>query len=114
VSRDCAGGKAMRRGIVAEVSIERCGLNSYGSKMSAITATIQIEDDAAEIVADMLRQFPKRSRVKLAISEVPLPAAVPDLDEYRRIIASAREKVPRIVDGTTAETMKILREGEEG
>jgi hypothetical protein len=35
---------------------------------SAISATIQVEDDGSTVVAEMLRQFPKVSRVQLAIS----------------------------------------------
>lgn len=81
--------------------------------MSAISATLQIEDDASAIVADMLRQFPKGSLVKLDICEVPAPGPVPSLDEYRRTIAVAREKAPRSPWRTTAEAMSALREGEE-
>ena len=65
------------------------------------------------VVTDMLRQLPKGSRVKLAISEVPPATPVPSLEEYRQMIAVARQKAPRGPWATTAETMKILREGEE-
>ena len=82
--------------------------------VSAISATLQIEDDASTIVAEMLRQFPKGSRVKLDISEVPALGPVPGLDEYRRVIALAREMAPRGPWKTTAEAMHALREGEEG
>ena len=82
--------------------------------MSAISATLQIEDDASTIVADMLRQFPKGSRVKLDICEVPPLGPVPTLDEYRRAIALARECAPGSPWKTTAEAMSALREGEEG
>ena len=81
--------------------------------MSAITATLAVEDDVATVVANMLRQFPKGSRVKLAISEVPATAPVPSLDEYRRLVAAARQQAPGSPWKTTAETMKALREGEE-
>jgi hypothetical protein len=81
--------------------------------MSAITATLDVEDDITAIVTNMLRQFPKGSRVKLAISEVPPATPVPSLDEYRQTIAAARQKAPRGPWATTAETMKALREGEE-
>ena len=81
--------------------------------MSAITATLAVEDDVATVVANMLRQFPKGSRVKLAISAVPPAAPVPDLAEYRQMIAAARQQAPRSPWQTTAETMKALREGEE-
>lgn len=80
--------------------------------MSAITATLDVEDDVSTVVAEMMRQFPKGSRVKLAISEVPPAAAVPSLDEYRQMIAAARQKAPRSPWKTTAETMNALREGE--
>jgi hypothetical protein len=65
------------------------------------------------VVTDMLRQFPKGSRVKLAISEVPPATPVPSLEEYRQLIAAARKQAPRGPYATTAETMKALREGEE-
>ena len=81
--------------------------------MSAITVTLDLNDDMTAVVADMLRQFPKGSRVKLAISEVPPAASVPSLDDYRQTIAAARQKAPRSPWQTTAETMKALREGEE-
>jgi hypothetical protein len=81
--------------------------------MSAITATLDLEDDVTSVVANMLRQFPKGSRVKLAISEVPPATPVPSLEEYRQMIAAARQKAPRGPWATTAETMKALREGEE-
>lgn len=80
--------------------------------MSAITATLQIEDDTSTKVADMLRQFPKGTRVKLDICEVALPGPIPTLGEYRRAVAGAREKAPRSPWKTTAETMKVLREEE--
>lgn len=81
--------------------------------MSPITATLNLEDDMTTVVANMLRQFPKGARIKLAISEVPPVAQVPSLDEYRQMIAAARKKAPRSPWPTTAETMKALREGEE-
>ncbi|MCX6836479.1 MAG: hypothetical protein NTX35_01535 [Verrucomicrobia bacterium] len=81
--------------------------------MSAITATLDLEDDMTTVVTNMLRQFPKGSRVKLAISEVPPATPVPSLEEYRQMIATARRKAPRGPWATTAETMKALREGEE-
>lgn len=81
--------------------------------MSAISTTIDLGDDMTAVVADLLRQFPKGSRVKLAISEVPPATPVPDLDEYRGMIAAARQNAPRSPWKTTAETMKAVREGEE-
>jgi hypothetical protein len=82
--------------------------------MSAITATLNVEDDAATIVANMLRQFPKGSRLKVAISEVSAASPpVPSLGEYQQMIAAARAKAPHSPWQTTAETMKALREGEE-
>ena len=81
--------------------------------MSAISATLQIEDGAPAIVAEMLRRFPKGTRVKLDICEVPAPGPVPSLEEYRHVIALAREKAPRSPWKTTAEAMSALREGEE-
>jgi len=81
--------------------------------MSVITATLDLEDDMTTVVTNMLRQFPKGSRVKLAISEVPTATPVPGLDEYRQMIAAARLQAPRGPWTTTAETMKALREGEE-
>ena len=81
--------------------------------MSAITATLDLEDDMTTVVTNMLRQFPKGSRVKLAISEVPPSSPVPSLEEYRQMIAAARREAPPAPWRTTAETMKALREGEE-
>ena len=80
--------------------------------MSAITATLQVEDDVSTVVAEMLRQFPKGSRVQVAISEVPPAGPVPSLDEYRQMVAVARQQAPRSPWKTTAETMSALREGE--
>jgi hypothetical protein len=81
--------------------------------MSAITVTLDLEDDMTAVVANMLRQFPKGSRLKLAISEVPPEAPVPSLEAYRQTIAAARQKAPGGPWKTTAETMKALREGED-
>lgn len=77
-----------------------------------ITATLNVEDDLTMIVTNMLRQFPKGSRLKVAISEVPAAAPVPSLVEYRQKAAAARAKAPRSPWKTSAETMKALREGE--
>jgi hypothetical protein len=65
------------------------------------------------VVTNVLRHFPKGSRVKLAISEVPPATPVPSLEEYRQMIATARQKAPLGPWATTVETMKALREGEE-
>jgi hypothetical protein len=81
--------------------------------MSGITATLDLDDDMTAVVAGLLRQFPKGSRVRLAISEVAPETPVPSLEEYRQIIADARQKAPHSPWATTAETMKALREGEE-
>ena len=81
--------------------------------MSAITATLDLEDDMTTVVANLLRQFPKGSRVQLAISEVQPATPVPSLDEYRQGIAAARQRAPRGPWATTAETMNAIREGEE-
>jgi hypothetical protein len=81
--------------------------------MSAITATLDLEDDMTTVVTTVLHHFPKGSRVKLAISEVPPATPVPSLEEYRQMIATARQKAPLGPWATTVETMKALREGEE-
>ena len=80
--------------------------------MSAITATLFVEDDVSAVVANLLRQFPKGSRVKLAITEVPPGGAVPGLEDYRQMVAAARGRAPRSPWKTTAEAMTALREGE--
>ena len=80
--------------------------------MNAFTATLDIEDDISTLVAEMLRRFPKGSRVKLDISEVPSAGPVPSLEEYQQMIADARKQAPRSPWQTTAETMRALREGE--
>jgi len=79
--------------------------------MSASTATDYLEDDMTTVVTDLLRQIPKGTLVKLAISEVPRGNPVPSLEEYRQIIATARDKAPRGPWTTPTETMKALREG---
>lgn len=81
--------------------------------MSSITATIDLKDDAVAIVADLLRQFPEGSRVRLAISEVAPATPAPSLDEYRQTIAAARRRLPSGPWRTTSEAMKALREGED-
>lgn len=81
--------------------------------MSAITATLEVEDDISALVTDMLRQFPKGSRIKLAISEIPVVPPQPSLADYRSTIAAARRNAPCSPWKTTAEAMKALREGEE-
>jgi len=80
--------------------------------MSANTVTLDIEGDISTVVAEMLRRFPKGSRVKLAISEVPPTGLVPGLEEYQQMIAAARQQAPLSPWKTTAETMSALREGE--
>lgn len=79
--------------------------------MSAITATMQVED-VSTVVAEMLRQFPRGTRVQLAISEVLPAGPVPSLDEYRQMVAVARQQAPRSPWKTTLEAMNALREGE--
>ncbi len=81
--------------------------------MSAITATLDVDDDMTAAVADMLRHFPKGSRVKVAMSNIPPAEPVPTLDEYRQMVAEARRRAPRNPWKTTAEAMKVLREGED-
>ncbi len=80
--------------------------------MSAITATLDVEDDISALVVEMLRQFPKGARIKLTISEVTPPESVPNLEEYRQIIDDARRQAPIGPWQTTADTMRALREGE--
>ncbi len=80
--------------------------------MRVVTATFNIGDNAAEVVAEILCQFPKGVRVKLAVSEVPQQQLVPGLEEYRTIIEKARRQAPQSPWQTTAETMQALREGE--
>lgn len=63
--------------------------------MGAVTTTFEIQDDSPRIVMDLLKQFPKGSRVRLAISQEAPAEVVPNLDEYRGMIASARQHVPR-------------------
>ena len=82
-------------------------------EMSAVTATFKIGEDSAVMVTEILRQFPKGIQVKLAVSEVPQPDAVPDIEEYRRILDAARKQAPPLPWRTTAEAMQALREGEE-
>ena len=94
--------------------MQRAASETIFAAVSAISATLQIEDDASTIVAEMLRQFPKGARVKLDICEVPALGPVPGLEEYRRMIAQARENAPRGLWKTTDEAMRALREGEEG
>ena len=81
--------------------------------MSAVTTTFEIQDDSPRIVMDLLKQFPKGSRVRLAISQEVPAESVPDLDEYRGMVALARQHAPRSPWASTAEAMKALREGEE-
>ena len=80
--------------------------------MSAITATVRVEDDMSTVVGKLFRQFPKGTIVQLALSEVTASSPVPSLEEYRQQIASARAKSPRSPWQTTAKTMTALREGE--
>ena len=81
--------------------------------MTAVTSTFKIGADSAVMVTEILRQFPKGIQVKWAVSEMPHPEAVPDLEEYRRILAAARKQAPPLPWRTTAEAMQVLREGEE-
>lgn len=80
--------------------------------MSAVTATIDLADDSTEIVAGLLQQFPRGSRVKLLITEVRADRTVPSIEEYKLAIAAARQLV-RSPWGTTAEALKAIREEEE-
>lgn len=105
--------KRQSSGCRLEATVEIGSLFRYSHDMSVINATLDLEDDMTSVVTNMLRQFPKGSRVKLAISEVAPSAPVPSLDEYRQEIVAARERAPRGPWKTTAETMKALREGEQ-
>lgn len=81
--------------------------------MSSITATFDVQDNVSALVEDMLRQFPKGSRIRVAVSEVQGAQPPPPLAEYRSAIAAARQKVSRGPWKTTAEAMQSLRETEE-
>ena len=81
--------------------------------ISAVTDTFKIGEDSAVMVTEILRQFPKGMQVKLAVSEVPQPDAVPDLEDYRRILDAARKQASPLPWRTTAEAMQALREGGE-
>lgn len=104
--------RADRGEIQTEALVEMRRGESYAPAMSVITATMDVEDDVAGIVTNLLRQFPRGARVHLAISEVPAALPVPGLEEYRQRVAAARAIAPRSPWRTTAETMKALREGE--
>ena len=80
--------------------------------MTALTATIQIEEDMSAIVEELLRSFPKGSRVQVALTELSPPCPVPDLHTYRQSIAKAREAAPVNPWKTSNETMQALREGD--
>ena len=81
--------------------------------MSTLTATIAVQDDAAGVIAALLQQFPKGSRVKLAMSQDEEAAPLAGLEDYRRLVTEARRAAPPCPWGSTAEAMKALREGEE-
>ncbi|MFN0075035.1 MAG: hypothetical protein ACKVY0_01040 [Prosthecobacter sp.] len=81
--------------------------------MSTLTATIDIRDDAPSVIAALLRQFPKGSRVKLAMSQDDSAAPLHGLDEYRLKVQTARQAAPACSWKTTDAAMKALREGEE-
>lgn len=81
--------------------------------MSAISATLDIEDDMTSVVTNLLRQFPKGARVTLAISELPPATPVPNLDAYRQMVEAARSKAPPCPWNTSTETMQAIREAEE-
>lgn len=80
--------------------------------MSILTATIAVQDDALGVIAGLLRQFPKGSRVKLALSQEEEAAPLYALEEYRRLVRVAREQAEPGPWKTTAEAMLALREGE--
>lgn len=80
--------------------------------MTAYTATIQVEDDMSAVVKELLRPFPKGTRIRIALTELAPAAPVPDLETYRQTIAKARQAAPAHPWQTTKETMQALREGE--
>jgi hypothetical protein len=82
--------------------------------MSTITATIDLKEDVSDFVMSLFHTFPIGARLKVEISEVEaLPLRAPSLEEYRKILSAAREQLPCVPWKTTAETMKMLREGED-
>ena len=80
--------------------------------MTAFTATIQIEEDMSGVLTELLRPFPKGTRIRVALTELAPAAPIPDLDTYRRRIEKARAEAPVNPWMTSKETMQALREGE--
>lgn len=93
--------------------VDTSSVDEDNDSMSTLTATIDIQDDAPGVIAALLRQFPKGSRVKLAMSQDDGVAPLHGLDEYRLRVKAARQAAPACAWKTTSEAMKALREGEE-
>ena len=86
--------------------------NHFG--MSTITATIDVGDDSAGVIARLLRGFPKGRRVRVALSDEPeVPAPVPTLADYMTRLETARRLAPPCPWETTEAALRALREGEQ-
>jgi hypothetical protein len=81
--------------------------------MSTINATIDVGDDSAGVIAELLQRFPKGQRVRVAISDEPGESVqVPTLAEFMAQIDAARATLPTSPWTTTEEAMLDLRGGE--
>lgn len=93
------------------VLFRRC---DYTPAKSTLTATIAVQEDAAGVISALLSQFPKGSRVRLALSqEDESENRLTNAEEYRQRVAAARREAPPSPWKSTAEAMKTLREGED-
>lgn len=82
--------------------------------MSTLSATIAVQDEAPDIIAQLLRQFPKGRRIRVDLTdEGEVSPLVPNLEAFMERIEAARKAVPASPWQTTEEALRALREGEE-
>ncbi|MDZ4288939.1 MAG: hypothetical protein U0984_13315 [Prosthecobacter sp.] len=82
--------------------------------MQTITTTISVGDDATSAIATLLKQFPRGSRVRLALSPLAGESGETNVTEYRDRVAKARRQfAAKCPWTTTAEAIRDLREGEQ-
>ncbi len=81
--------------------------------MSTLSTTIDVTDDAIQKLSELLAKFPKGSRVRVALSEMPVvKREVPSLEEYTTQINAVLATLPPSPWASTEEAMTDLRVGE--
>lgn len=81
--------------------------------MSTLSVTIDVTEDAIQKRSQLLAEFPKGSRIRVAFSDDPVPASeTPTPEDYIAGVDVVLSKLPPSPWATTEDAMSDLRAGE--